>query len=640
MCGIAGFLDFRRRRSGEQLASLARTMADTMTYRGPDDSGAWSDERAGVAFGHRRLSIVDLSPAGHQPMVSASGRTVICYNGEVFNADELRPELEARGIRFRGHSDTEVILEGCEAWGVEACVKRLIGMFAFALWDSEALWLVRDRLGIKPLYWSRTPGAFLFGSELRSLRAHPDFSPAIDRSAVVGFLRFNYVPGPASIFAGTEHLRPGHWLRVSAAGEVRQGAFWSMAEIAARSGSRAPIEENEAVEQVDRLLHDAVRRRLVSDVPLGAFLSGGVDSSTVVALMQAHSATKVRTFTVGFDLGAYDESSHAAAVAAHLGTDHTSLRTDGAAARDLVPAIADWFDEPFADSSQIPTYLVSRLTRQHVTVALSGDGGDEVFAGYTRYLWTHDLWRTIRRLPSGVRQALAGGIRLLPAAAWNDLAKVIPARRRPPQLGERLYKVADILPAPTIDAVYDRLVSLWIDPKSGVVGAPSCPPAVDAAFVSDPTDRMQFLDTVGYLPDDILTKVDRTSMAVSLEARVPLLDHRLVELLWRLPPSLKIRNGQGKWLLRQVLYRYVPRQLIERPKQGFAAPIGDWLRGPLRDWAEGLLSEQRLRREGYLEPAPIRTLWQEHVSGRRNRQYQLWGPLMFQAWLDRWRPTP
>ncbi|MBM3503959.1 MAG: asparagine synthase (glutamine-hydrolyzing) [Alphaproteobacteria bacterium] len=638
MCGIAGVLDFRRRWTPEQLGRLAQTMADTMVHRGPDDSGVWS--APGVGFGHRRLSIIDLSPTGHQPMIAASGRHVICYNGEVFNADDLKRDLEARGVRFRGHSDTEVILEGCAAWGVEACVRRLIGMFAFAYWDGEeqALWLVRDRLGIKPLYWARTEGGLVFGSELRSLRAHPDFRAVVDRRAVVELLRYNYVPGDCAIFAGTEKLKPGHWLRVAEDGAVTSGCFWDLRAIIAESLPRKPVSEAEAVERTEALMSDAVRRRLVADVPLGAFLSGGIDSSTVVALMQKHSSQRVKTFTVGFDVGAYDESAHAAAVAAHLGTEHTMLRTDGPAARALVPAIADWFDEPFADASQVPTYLVSQLTRRHVTVALSGDGGDELFAGYTRYLWTHDLRRSLSPLPHPVRRLGAQALKLFPPHVWDQMARLLPKKIRPPQFGERLHKVADIMPATSVDEIYRRLTSVWLEPERGVLqGMPGR--TVEPPPFPDPTDRMQYLDTVGYLPDDILTKVDRTSMAVSLEARVPLLDHRLVELVWQFPPEIKIRHGQGKWLLRQILYKHVPRALMERPKQGFAAPIGDWLRGPLRDWGETLLDERRLRQEGYFEPAALRTLWDEHQSGRRNRQYQLWGPLMFQAWLERWRPA-
>ena len=637
MCGVAGFIDLKRETTRADLESLARRMAATLRHRGPDDSGVWVDEQAGVAFGHQRLSIIDLSAAGRQPMPSASGRYVLCYNGEVYNADELRGELESLGHAFRGHSDTEVIVEGCAAWGLDVLLPRLIGMFAFALWDRETrtLTLVRDRLGIKPMYWGRAGSTLLFGSELKSLRAHPAFDAGIDRDALVSLLRHNYVRGPHSIYRGIQKLTPGHVARFDESGGSRIEPFWDLAPLA-QTREKDVRSDSETLEALESLLRDAVKRRMVADVPLGAFLSGGIDSSTVVALMQSQSNRPVRTFTIGFNEAGYDEAKHAKAVAAHLGTDHTELYVDANAGRDVIPRLPEWFDEPFADASQIPTYLVSELTRRHVTVALSGDGGDEVFAGYTRYLWADAIWDRLRFLPRGVRQAAAVGLRALSPRTWDSLLRVAPERLRPPQAGERIHKMAGILPRDSIDDVYRALISQWQDPACAVIGGtePGGPIWDDrlAETIPDPIARMQYLDTITYLPDDILTKVDRASMAVGLEARVPLLDHRVVEFAWAMPQEIKTRNRQGKWPLRQILYKYVPKEMVERPKQGFAVPIGEWLRGPLRDWAEDLLSERRLREDGFFQPAPIRRMWKEHLSGRRNRQYQLWGPLMFQAW--------
>ena len=643
MCGIAGFVGPPDERA--RLEETARTMADTLLHRGPDDAGVWADGEVGAAFGHRRLSIVDLSAAGHQPMVSANGRMVLTYNGEAYNAAEIRRELEGLGHNFRGHSDTEVIAEGCAEWGVDGLTPRLIGMFAFALWDRESrtLSLVRDRVGIKPLYWGRFGGTVLFASELKAMRAHPAFEDRIDRDAIVSLLRHNYIRGPGSIYQGVAKLAPGHVLRLAADGAASEHCYWDLDAIArngvADDGMPRTGNDPEAVlAELDALLRDAVAKRMIADVPLGAFLSGGIDSSTVVALMQAQSTRAVRTFTIGFDEAGYDEAQQAKAVAAHLGTDHTELYVNPALARDVIPRLPEWFDEPFADASQIPTYLVSKLTRNHVTVALSGDGGDEVFAGYTRYLWADAIWKRLRRLPHALRRAAAGGVRALPPHAWDSLLGALPPRLRPPQGGERMHKIADILPQDSIDTVYRALISQWQDPACGVTGGTE-PGGIlfDDGLTArhpDAIARMQVLDTLTYLPDDILTKMDRASMAVSLEARVPLLDHRVIEFAWSLPRGLHTRNRQGKWLLRQILNKYVPRELVERPKQGFAVPIGAWLRGPLRDWAEHLLDERRLREDGFFQADAIRALWDEHLSGRRNRQYQLWGPLMFQAWHD------
>lgn len=651
MCGIAGFLESAAGRSDTALNDIARRMADTLLHRGPDDGGAWSDAESGLAFGFRRLSIIDLSPAGHQPMLAADGRHAIVFNGEIYNAEDIRKELNECGGApaggWRGHSDTEVLLQACVHFGVAAAVHRLIGMFAFAVWDKNTrrLTLVRDRLGIKPLYWAQFNGYFLFGSELKSLRAHPAFRAEMDQAALAGYLRHAYVPAPRSIYRNTYKLPPGHLLTVTSNGDVSVEPYWNLREIArdgVRHAATSNISAETAADELETLMRDAVRRRMVADVPLGAFLSGGIDSSTVVSLMQAQSDRPVKTFTIGFHEKGYNEAIHARHVARHLKTEHTELYLEPGDALKLVPSIPDWFDEPFADASQLPTYLVSHLTRQHVTVALSGDGGDELFAGYFRYDWGASFARKSRLLPAPLRDIAAAGLRAVPVQTWDTLSQAIPAKYRLPTLGHKLHKLSGLLEERSADGVYRRLVSFWHDPSEllGEVPPPDGPlwDSTIADDIPDLTSRMQYLDCVTYLVDDILTKVDRTSMAVSLEARVPLLDHRLVSYIWGLPTRLKLQGGVSKWLMRQVLYRYVPRELVERPKMGFGVPIDSWLRGPLRDWAEGLLDEQRLKREGILNPEPIRRRWLQHVSGERDWQYDLWVVLMFQAWRERWMP--
>lgn len=640
MCGIAGLWDPGRR--GGSLGDAVRAMTDAMAYRGPDSSGYWQDEAAGLALGHRRLSIVDLSDAGRQPMRSADGRWVITYNGEIYNAQALRPELEARGVVFRGTSDTEVLLEACAAWGIEKTVPRLVGMFAFALWDTSdrRLYLVRDRIGIKPLYWARFGDLLLFGSELKALRAHAGWHPEIDRRSVASFSRHSYVPGPWTIYRDVSKLQPG---TIAVFGEGRAPdirSYWSL-DAVARDGivDRTALSEAAATDTLEKLLSDAVASRMVADVPLGAFLSGGIDSSTVAALMQANATRPVRTFSIGFHEHGYNEAEHARHVARHLGTDHTELYVDPARAREVIPRLPDMFDEPFADASQIPTYLVSEMTRRHVTVALSGDGGDELFGGYVRYFQAMSLFPVLSRVPSPCRVAVAAALKAIPPAGWTALFRMAPSRWRLSQAGDRMHKLADIL-RETPESYYLHLVSQWKEPASLVLGAEERRGLLWDASVSeripDPVERMQYLDTLTYLPDDILTKVDRASMAVSLEARVPLLDHRVVEFSWTLPLSMKVRNGTGKWLLRQVLARHVPDAIIDRPKMGFGVPIDSWLRGPLRDWAEELIAERRLEQEGFFDPALVRETWRQHLSGRTNFQYQLWPVLMFQAWRDRW----
>jgi len=642
MCGIAGLLNFDVRPSESELRHVAQSMSSALRHRGPDDEGIWADSDAGIALAHRRLSIVDLSPAGHQPMVSSDGRYVVTYNGEFYNYQGLRSELEGRGVRFRGHSDTEIALEAFSAYGIAETIKRLIGMFSLTVWDrrDRTLVLVRDRLGIKPLYWGKFGGLFLFGSELKALRACPGWTPKVNNAAIASYLRHNYVPAPHTIYEGVHKLEPGSILTLPWNGEPRIERFWD-ARTVALTGLASPIEasDEELIEQLETLLKDAVKRRMVADVPVGAFLSGGVDSSTVVALMRAANAGKVKTYTIGFDIAGFDEAPHAKAVANHLQTEHTELTATAQDALDVIPRLPDLYDEPFADSSQIPTYLVSALTRKHVTVALSGDGGDELFAGYNRYRFANRTWGAMSRLPHGVRKGISAALTGLSPAQWSRVLAAIPARYRPPQLGDKLHKFASVLTLDSADDVYRQLISHWqpleaipnvVEPK-GLLWDPTV-----ADQIPGLTDRMQFLDLVTYLPDDILTKVDRASMAVGLEARVPLLDHRVVEFAWRLPQSMKIRNGTGRWLLRQVLYRHVPQQLIERPKMGFGIPLDHWLRGPLREWAESLLAEQRLGETGLLNVRHIRERWAEHLSGHRNWQHHLWSVLMFEAWRDRW----
>ena len=644
MCGIAGMVDWRAATSADALRSIADAMIETVRHRGPDAGDVWVEAEGGVALGQRRLAIIDLSPGGAQPMHSADRRFVITFNGEIYNYRDIRRELQAAGHSMRSDSDTEVLLEACALWGVEAAIERAIGMFAFALWDrkTRSLTLARDRLGIKPLYYAASPERILFASQLKAFRPAPHWKPTIDEDAVVGYLRHAYIAQPRTIYREAEKLAPGHILTLRGGSTPSPKCFWDLRGIAVAGQRRNdPVPDpREAADRLDALLRDSVKLRMIADVPLGAFLSGGIDSSTVVALMQAQSTRAVKTFSIGFHESGYDEAQCAKQVAAHLGTDHTEFYVEPRHALDVIPHLADWFDEPFADPSQIPTYLVSELTRKHVTVALSGDGGDELFAGYNRYVWAERLARAVNLVPRPLRGASAAALRALAPQTWNRLFGFVPAAWRPALPGDKLHKITTLLDNPQPDAIYRRLVSQWERPEEvAAAGREPRGPMWDPTIARDFRDlvpRMQFLDMITYLPDDILTKVDRATMAVGLEGRVPLLDHRVVAYSWSLPLEFKLRGGRSKWLLRQVLDRYVPRSLIDRPKMGFGVPIDAWLRGPLREWAESLLAPARLASDGFVRVEPVRRAWREHLEGSRNWQYPLWTVLMLQAWRARW----
>lgn len=657
MCGLSGFIS--KPWSGDSVPATARInrMMEAIRHRGPDAGGTWMDASSGMVLGHRRLAVVELSSAGAQPMQSETGRFVIAFNGEIYNHLELRRKLQGVGgaPSWRGHSDTETLLAAFERWGVEQTLRFAVGMFAIVLWDRQArcLYLMRDRFGEKPLYYGWVAGDFVFGSELKSLRAYPGFDNPVCTAALSRYLRLACVPAPFSIHEGVYKLEPGCLAAVSlpappvrpelvpsaplSHGTLKIRRWYSLADVVT-AGVRHPVLDGEAsLDLLESTLADAVRGQALADVPLGAFLSGGVDSSLIVALMQRQASRPVQTFTIGFEEAGFDESPHARAVARHLGTEHAEFIVTANESRGVIPDLPRMYDEPFADSSQIPTFLVCKAARRQVTVALSGDAGDEAFGGYNRYFWGPRVWRGAAVTPYWMRQMAAAAIGLVPPASWDRWL----GHGRLVRPGEKLHKLSQALRgARSIDDLYLNLVSQWHEPSGliiqdrGAAEVGSRIGAVPPGELSDARARMMFRDALGYLPDDILCKVDRAAMAVSLETRAPFLDFRVVELAWRLPMDMKIRNGQGKWALRQLLYRHVPRELIERPKAGFAIPVGHWLRGPLRPWAEELLEEGRLRREGYLEPAPIREAWRQHLSGAYDWTARLWTILMFQAWLE------
>jgi asparagine synthase (glutamine-hydrolysing) len=649
MCGFAGCIDFSRQTTAEELRGTALRMARSLRHRGPDDEGVWIDAAQGVALGNRRLAILDLSQAGHQPMVSTSGRFVVVYNGEIYNFQELIRQLQEDAnceVPLRGHSDTEVMLACFEFWGIEASLARMNGMFAFAVWDRQerSLYLCRDRMGEKPLYYGWAGNTFLFGSELKALRLHPAFKAEINREAVSLYLRYNCVPSPYSIFEGVHKLPPGSLLKFDCKvnGAPELFPYWSP-RTAAENGIENPLRcsESELLAGLEDLLKDAVKIRMMADVPLGVFLSGGIDSSTITALMQAESARAVRTFSIGSEDSGFNEAKQAAAVARHLGADHTELYVTAEDALSVIPLMPTVYDEPFGDSSQIPTFLLSRLARKHVKAALSGDGGDELFAGYNRHVWIDRIWRAIAWLPGEYRRSVGAAMTRISPGNWDGAFRVLnpllPAHLKQRYAGYKVHKLARILSSADPEAMYAALVSHWND-ASFVLGCAKLSDGVsgDQAGAKLPTmlHEMLLSDALTYLPDDILVKVDRASMAVGLETRLPLLDHRVVEYSWKIPISAKIREKKGKWALREILRRYVPARLTDRPKAGFGIPLGDWLRGPLREWSESLLDERRLKDEGFFNARPIREKWAEHLSGKAAWEYHLWDVLMFQAWLS------
>jgi asparagine synthase (glutamine-hydrolysing) len=645
MCGIAGFWDTKQASTEEQLQLITVTMRDTMLHRGPDSAGTWIDAQAGIALGHRRLAIIDLSAHGHQPMVSNSQRYVITYNGEIYNHLELKQQLGS-AFAWRGHSDTEIMLAAFETWGVTQAVKKFVGMFAIALWDTQErlLYLIRDRMGEKPLYYGWLGNNFVFGSELKSLKVHPAWQQAINPDAVSLFMRYNCIPAPYTIYENIRKLEPGHILIINHDKHVRDTVYWDLKSVITEPTAQTNFSsDKQAIDVLELKLSQAVKQQMQADVPLGAFLSGGIDSSTIVALMQAQSPQPIKTFTIGFEDANYNEAVQAKAIAKHLNTQHTELYLSAEQARAIIPDLSTFYDEPFADASQLPTYMVAKMTREHVTVSLSGDGGDELFAGYNRYTWVPAIWRRISFLPAPMRFLLTKLLQTIPPAMWDKifvlLQPLLPdfAQQRNP--GDKMHKLASILDSATPHALYHRLISHWHS-HEGLVPQANHNNLILKDLTREITaqplvESMMYMDSQRYLPDDILVKVDRAAMAVSLETRIPFLDHRVVEFAWSLPLGMKIRNGQSKWILRQLLERHVPRELFERPKMGFGVPIDTWLRGPLKEWASDLLSKSMLDKHSLLDARLVQKKWQEHLSGTRNWQYHLWDVLMFQAWYEK-----
>lgn len=638
MCGITGFFNSTGQTSRDPLTIIS-SMTDRLKHRGPDDGDIWLNPDDGIALGHRRLSIIDLSSSGHQPMHSQNSRYVIVYNGEIYNFLALKKQLQAKNHFFSGHSDTEVLLALITEYGLEQALKRITGMFAFALWDKQekTLQLARDRIGEKPLYYGLVNSTLVFGSELKAICSHPDFQNTIDRSSLTLYLQYGYIPAPYSIYENIYKLPPGTSLTISRSTFLPTPVpYWSASQTA-QDGLNDPLRltDADAIHQADEALNTIIKRQMIADVPIGAFLSGGIDSSLVTALMQANSSTPIKTFTIGFSDKAYNEAEYAKTVAKHLKTDHTEFYVDATDALSVIPKLPTIYDEPFADSSAIPTFLVSQLTRQHVTVCLSGDGGDELFGGYNRYLLGKNLWRKIALLPYPVRLTIRKLLLSVSPTHWAQLLKFL----HYPMIGDKLHKLASTLTVKSQGQFYQHLVSQWQNPSDIMSMYPhggTAPQAILHQFEEmDFIEKMMVSDTLSYLPDDIMVKVDRATMAAGLESRAPYLDHQLIELIWKIPLNMKVRNHTTKWLLRQVLAKYVPPRLFDRPKMGFGVPLDAWLRGPLREWAEGLLSKTLIEQQGFLQHAPIIEKWREHLSGKRSWQYQLWTVLMFQAWMEK-----
>jgi asparagine synthase (glutamine-hydrolysing) len=648
MCGLTGCWT---KQTNASLHASVKAMSQALKHRGPDAGAVWVDESEGIGLGHRRLKVIDLSENGAQPMHSSCNRYVLVFNGEIYNHHTLRTELEEQGLapNWRGHSDTEILLAGFVAWGVAATLQRSVGMFSLALWDKKErrLTLGRDRFGEKPLYYGWVGKgnslSFVFGSELKALREFPNFHNEINRDALALYFKFSAVPAPYSIYQDIFKLEPGHILVIEREGfyqkSIQIKPYWQLTDVIEKSASNLISDDIEAVELLDSVLRESVKQQSIADVPLGAFLSGGVDSSLITALMQDQSNRPIQTFTVGFDETAFDESPYALAVAKHLKTDHHELRVTSADALELIPNLPELYDEPFADSSQIPTYFICQAARQKVTVALSGDAGDELFGGYNRYFWGRRIWKKFSWLPPGARRLLGKGILGPSVDAWDAMNYFLPRNYQVTNLGSKAYKMAYRLEqVENLDDLYRSLVMIWPEGKDIVKSSKKLPTILDypniVENISEAEHRMMLWDSLTYLPDDILTKVDRAAMGVSLETRIPFLDHRVAELAWRMPLNMKLRNGKGKWALRQILYKHVPSNLIERPKAGFGIPLGQWLRGPLLDWAENLINEERLESEGYLNSKLIRETWSQHLSKRYDWPLELWSVLMFQAWLD------
>jgi asparagine synthase (glutamine-hydrolysing) len=656
MCGITGIFGNLRK---EEFDSSIHEMSATLNHRGPDDAGTWINEENGVAFGHQRLSIIDLSSAGHQPMVSPCGRFTTVFNGEIYNHLQLRDKLNTSANKqsWKGHSDTETLVTAFSQWGIEKTLQQLVGMFAIAVWDfkEKRLFLIRDRFGEKPLYYGWSNGVFLFGSELKALQKYKRFSNQIDRGALSLYMKYMYVPTPYSIFRDIYKLEPGCILQIDKGTKpptlplfapfrdqgINIAQWYSISNMAQAGQKNLITDQNDAVDLIEKTLLESVRSQLISDVPLGAFLSGGIDSSVITALMQKVCKDPVKTFTIGFEESSFNEAIYAKEVSRHLGTEHHELYVTSSDAFKVIPHLPTLYDEPFADSSQIPTYLVSKLARESVTVSLSGDAGDELFGGYNRYLWGSRVWNKVRWMPLIVRQTLGVAINKISVNTWDSIGNSLPNSSRVSLMGDKAHRMAHRLKnVKSLDDVYHSLVTegykedgLVVNDKAALITKLDNNDIVSG--IVDSEHRMMLLDSLTYLPDDILTKVDRAAMGVSLETRIPFLDYRVAELAWRLPLDTKINNGETKWPIRQVLYKYVPKVLIERTKAGFAIPVGQWIRGPLREWAADLLNEERIRREGYFNPELVQQLWQQHLSGKYDWTPRLWAILMFQAWLDK-----